>query len=170
MAFNFGEEETQGTQAGVVANADAAGLTFDLGAVEETSSFEVLPKGTYAAIVEEFELTESQSSGVPMIKAVYSIVEGEFAERKIFDYYVLGGEGAKYALPKLKQLLLRTCPEYNISSFNPEAFCNEGTIINRACQLVLGIQTQKKGDYKGEKRNNVKEILAATTSAGSFLG
>jgi len=169
MDFNLGPA-TDEVNTKVTAAEDTAGMTFNLNEVEESNSFEVLPKGTYPAIVEEFEFTTSASSGVPMIKCVYSIVEGEFTDRKIFDYYVLAGEGAKFALPRLKQLITRVCPEVPADTFNPSKFAEAGTIINRPCQITLAITTQKKGDYKGEKRNNVKEILAAGGTNASFLG
>ena len=157
-------------EVGVTASTDTEGMVFNLNEVEEqASSFEVLPKGTYNAIV-EFEFTTSQSSGSPMIKCVYSIIDGEYADRKIFDYYVLTGEGAKYALPRLKQLITRVVPEEDSTSFNPVKFAESGVIINRQCRITLGIQTQKKGEYKGEKRNNVREILAANSMETSFLG
>ena len=166
--FNLGPAAVE---AGVTASADTEGMVFNLNEVEEqSSSFEVLPKGTYNAIVEEFEFTTSQSSGSPMIKCVYSIIDGEYADRKIFDYYVLTGEGAKYALPRLKQLITRVVPEVDSASFNPVKFAESGVIINRQCRITLGIQTQKKGEYKGEKRNNVREILAANSMETSFLG
>lgn len=165
--FNLG---STATEAGVTASTDTEGMVFNLNEVEEQSSFEVLPKGTYNAIVEEFEFTTSQSSGSPMIKCVYSIIDGEYADRKIFDYYVLTGEGAKYALPRLKQLITRVVPEEDSTSFNPVKFAESGVIINRQCRITLGIQTQKKGEYKGEKRNNIREILAAGSTETSFLG
>lgn len=152
-------------------NENMEGLVFNLNDVSEDSpSFEVLPKGTYDAVVEELEFTQSQSSGSPMLHAVYSIVGGEFEGRKIHDYYLLNGKGAEFSLPRLKQLLLRVCPEVNVGTFNPQEFADSGVAINRMCQLKLQVQTQKKGDYKGEKRNNVREILPAADQAGSFLG
>ena len=166
--FNLGPAAEE---VGVPASADAEGMVFNLNeADEQANSFEVLPKGTYNAIVEEFEFTTSQSSGSPMIKCVYSIIDGEYADRKIFDYYVLTGEGAKYALPRLKQLITRVVPEEDSANFNPAKFAESGVIINRQCRITLGIQTQKKGEYKGEKRNNVREILAANSMETSFLG
>ena len=166
--FNLGPTAEE---VGVTASADTEGMVFNLNEVEEqSSSFEVLPKGTYNAIVEEFEFTTSQSSGSPMIKCVYSIIDGEYTDRKIFDYYVLTGEGAKYALPRLKQLITRVVPEEDSANFNPAKFAESGVIINRPCRITLGIQTQKKGEYKGEKRNNVREILAANSMETSFLG
>ena len=165
--FNLGGETTQ---AGVQAATSSEGMVFDLGGVEENTSFEVIPRGTYNAVIEEMEFTESQSSGAPMLKAVYSITDGEFAERKVFDYYVLTGEGAKYSLPKLKQLVSRVCPEVALGSFNPAKFAEEGVAINRQCQIKLAVSTQKKGEYKGEKRNNIREIMSAADVQNSFLG
>ena len=56
--FNLGPAATE---AGVTASTDTEGMVFNLNEVEEqASSFEVLPKGTYNAIVEEFEFTTSQ--------------------------------------------------------------------------------------------------------------
>lgn len=165
--FNLGGETME--QAGVNAAASSEGMVFDLGGVEE-ASFEVIPRGTYNAIIEDLEFTESQSSGAPMLKAVFSITDGEYAERKVFDYYVLTGEGAKYSLPKLKQLVSRVCPEVDLASFNPAKFAEDGVAVNRACQIKLAVTTQKKGEYKGEKRNNVREILSAADVQNSFLG
>lgn len=166
--FNLGGETVE--QAGVNAAASPEGMVFDLGGVEDNTSFEVIPKGTYNAIIEDLEFTESQSSGAPMLKAVFSITDGEYAERKVFDYYVLTGEGAKYSLPKLKQLVSRVCPEVDLGSFNPAKFAEDGVAINRPCQIKLAVTTQKKGEYKGEKRNNVREILSAADVQNSFLG
>lgn len=165
--FNLGGETAQ---AGVQAATSSEGMVFDLGGVEENTSFEVIPRGTYNAVIEEMEFTESQSSGAPMLKAVYSITDGEFAERKVFDYYVLTGEGAKYSLPKLKQLVSRVCPEVDLGSFNPAKFAEDGVAINRQCQIKLAVSTQKKGEYKGEKRNNIREIMSAADVQNSFLG
>lgn len=146
---------------------DNEGMVFDLNGVEENTSFEVIPKGTYGAIVDSLEFGESKS-GNRMITAVYSLTDSEYAERKIYDWMVLEGEGAKFGLAKLKKFLLRVCPEIDISSFNPQTFSDEGTAIGRQCRVVLKIQTQKAGEYKGEKRNTIADVLESD-NAGSFL-
>jgi hypothetical protein len=166
--FDLGGGPVEKANSGVGATADPEGMIFNLTDVDEPS-FEVLPRGTYPAIVDEFEFTTSQSSGNPMLKVVYQVTDGEFAERKLYDYLVLAGEGAKYAIPRLKQMLIRICPEVDISNFNPQKFADEGIIINRPCQIKVNITTQKSGEYKGEKRNQIREVLAADTG-GSFLG
>ena len=161
--FDFGANDN------VSAKADAGGLTFNLNDVTEPS-FEVLPKGTYPAVIEEFEYTTSQSSGNPMLKVVFTITGGEYADRKLYDFLVLAGEGLKFSMPRLKQLLTRVCPEVDLSNFNPATFADEGVILNRACQIKVNITTQKSGEYKGEKRNQVREVLGAAEAGNSFLG
>ncbi len=166
--FNLSGQEDQANVA--AAETDTEGMVFNLSDVNDEVAFEVLPKGTYNAIVEELEYTTSQSSGDPMIHATYSITDAEYENRKIHDYYMLRGKGAEFSLPRLKQLLTRVCPEVSLDAFNPQQFADSGVAINRQCQLKLIVQTQKKGDYKGEKRNSVREVLASADLANSFLG
>jgi hypothetical protein len=151
---------------GVGAEQDVAGLVFNLDTVEESKGFELLPKGTYSAIVDSFEFGESKS-GNPMITVVYSITDPEYENRKLYDYMVLAGDGKDFGLQKLKKFLVRVCPDVNITSFNPQTFSDEGTAIGRECRVMVKIQTQKSGDYKGEKRNSCQDILSPEN--GSFL-
>lgn len=155
-----------GSGNGVGSGNDGGGLVFNLNDVEEDKGFEIIPKGNYPAVVDELEFTES-SSGNPMIASKYKITEGEFEGRVLFDYWVLAGKGAEFGLGKLKKFLTRVTPEVDLGAFNPEAFAEEGTAIGRELTIAVKIQTQKKGEYKGEKRNQVADILAP--SEGSFL-
>ncbi len=166
-----GEEQTfnlAGDPVGVGAGQDVGGMTFNLTDVEEDKKFELIPKGTYSAVVDSFEFGESKS-GNPMITVVYSLTDPEFENRKLYDYMVLAGDGKDFGLSKLKKFLVRVCPDADITNFNPQGFSDAGTSIGRECRLVIGIQTQKQGEYKGEKRNTVKDILSPD-NAGSFLG
>ncbi len=155
------------TGGAVQSATDTGGLVFDLTGVEEEKGFEIIPKGTYEAVVDEMEFTESKA-GNPMITVRYSITSSEYEKRVLFDYWVLAGNGAEFGLAKLKKFLSRVCPETDMTRFNPQAFSDEGSAIGKLCQIVVGIQVQKQGEYKGEKRNVVKDVLAA--GGGSFLG
>lgn len=150
----------------VDSDEDQGGLVFNLDDVKEDSGFEIIPKGDYSAIVDELELTES-AAGNAMFAAKFKITEGEFEGRVVFDYWVLQGKGAEFGLGKLKKFLSRVTPEVNLSSFDAQSFSDEGVAINRELVISLKITTQKNGEYKGEKRNNVSDISAP--SAGSFL-
>lgn len=144
---------------------DNGGLVFNLEDVKEDAGFELLPKGNYPAVVDELEFTES-STGNPMFAAKFKVTEGEFEGRVLFDYWVLGGKGAEFGLGKLKKFLTRVVPETNLAAFNPQAFADEGTAIGRELVVSVKIQTQKKGEYKGEKRNQVADILAPSNDGG----
>jgi hypothetical protein len=167
--FDFGSTAAaEGTnKAGVVANNDGNGMVFDLSGVEENKSFEVIPKGTYDAVVDELDFGDSKA-GNPMVTIKYSLTSPEVENRVVFDYWVLSGKGAEFGQAKLKKFLVRVCPEVDLSAFNPQEFSDTGAAVGRLCRLNLGIQVQKQGEYKGEKRNTVKDILAP--EAGSFLG
>lgn len=158
--FNLGAQE------GVQANTDNGSMVFDLSGVKENVGFEVIPKGTYEAVVDELDFGESKS-GNPMITVKYALTTPEYENRTIFDYWVLSGKGADFGLAKLKTFLTRICPEADLTAFNPQKFADDGIAVGKVCKLSLGIQTQKKGEYKGEKRNTVKEVLAADN--GAFL-
>lgn len=162
--FLFGNGD--GGEGNVGSGSDNGGLVFNLTDVKEDSGFEVMPKGDYPAIVDSLEFGDS-STGNAMITVKFKITEGEFEGRVVFDYWVLQGKGADFGLGKLKKFLGRIMPEVDLSSFNPEAFAEEGEAINREVLLTLGVQKQTKGDYKGESRNTVKDLKAATD--GSFL-
>lgn len=155
---------------GFNAEADATAMVFNLNEVDENAvggAMEVMPKGDYPCIVDEMTFGES-SKGSPMITVVYQVVEGEFEGRKLWDYWVLAGKGAEFGLAKLKKFLARICPEVDMSAFNPTTFCDEGIAIGRDCTVKVKIQTQKSGDYKGEKRNQVQDVQPAS-STGSFI-
>jgi hypothetical protein len=163
--FNLGGTTAANTN-GVKAAQDDGGATFDLTAVEEPS-FDLLPKGNYSAVVESLEFGDS-SKGNPMISVVYTVIDPEFENRKLYDWWVIKGDGDKFGLAKLKKFLVRVMPDENITAFNPKAFADGGAAVGRELVVEVGIQTQKTGDYKGQKRNTVRDILAPKSN-GSFL-
>ena len=167
--FNLGgSNPSNSNDVGVGAGMDDGGDTFDLSGVDEDRKFEVLPKGNYTAVVESMEFGPSKNNN-PMITAVYSLTDPEHENRKVYDYMVLGGDGAEFGKAKIKKFLIRVCPEVDVSHFNAKQFCESGTGVGRECRITLKIQTQKQGEYKGEKRNQVSDILAPESAMGSFL-
>jgi len=150
----------------VSSGADEGALVFNLDEVEESKGFELLPKGTYTAIVDEMEFGDS-SAGNPMITTKYKIVDPEFEGRVLYDYWVMKGNGSEFGLAKVKKFMVRVCPDISVSAFNPEEFCEGGEAIGRELRLKVVIKTQKKGEYKGEKRNQVQDILSPEND--SFL-
>ena len=118
-------------------------LDYDLGDV--ATDFEPLPSGQYYAKIvnpDDFTLTESQS-GKPMIKVAWTVMEGEYEGRKVFDNIVLSIDW------KVKQYCVAAGIESGSSLDTDDFIGLEGLI-----QVV-------QQEYKGETRNNIKTVLAA---------
>lgn len=66
---------------------DLAGLQADIEDAKKnggTGDYKEVPCGKYECKLEKLELTESKSSGKPMVSAWFTIVAGEFKNSKIF--------------------------------------------------------------------------------------
>lgn len=149
--------------AGVNSGQEEDNLVMDLGAIDETKSdFEVLPAGVYPCIIENAEYKMSQSSGNPMIAWVFKVVHPEYENRLLFYHTVLNKESG---LKRLKKLLMRVCPDVNLSTFQPKSFCDQGTALGRMC----GVKIRVKND-QGERKNDVTDVLAPVVQNDAFLG
>lgn len=147
---------------GMEYNAENENLVLDLNSVDEgKTGFEALPAGVYNAIVDQAEFGYSNNSGNPMITWKFKVTDEPYNNRLLFYHTVLSTDLGKAAL---KKLLIRVCPEVDLGSFNPKIFCDEGTAIGLPCRVKVKIDL-----YKGEKKNKVRDVLAAE-AAGSFLG
>ena len=102
-----------------------------------------------------------------MIKIELDVVEDGYEGKKLFDNIMLEGNGAKFGLPKLKSYVSATCPDCNLSNFDVEKFCTDCASVGKLVQVSVKITTQKKGEYAGQKSNNVVEYLPYTQ--GSFM-
>lgn len=145
-------------------NGDSAdsNLVLDLdGVSSELPKFEAMPPGVYDAIIENVEYGNSQSSGNPMLTFQFRITDERFNNRMMFYHTVLNADSG---LSRLKRLLVRVAPEVNLSGFNPSKFADSGEILGFPCRLKLNVRP-----YKGEKRNNVQDVLAPEESPTSFL-
>lgn len=122
-----------------------AQITLDYNLEDVSNEFEPLPSGQYLAKLatgDDFLLGESQS-GKPMIKVAWTVTEGEYEGRKIFDNVVISVGW------KVKQY----CEAAGIES--GAALDTEDFIGLEALVQV----TQQ--EYQGSIRNQVKNIQAA---------
>ncbi len=143
-------------------------LVLDLSGVsEDMPGFELLPAGTYSAIIENAEFKKSKSSGNPMISWTFSLTDAQYAGRMMFYHTVLNKDSG---LSRLRRLLSRCIPDVDIGKFNPSKFCNEGAAIGVPCQIKVRVQNRKGDDGKSTPSNSVTDVLAPSDSAGSFLG
>lgn len=132
-------------------------LVFDMDAVEE-SSWEILPKGTYDCIIEDAKFAMSKSSNKPMWNVTLAVVDGEYANRKLFTYISF----SEKALPMTKKQLNRIAPDLISKTFDPKKIADEGSLV--------GIQVRAKiiiEPYEGENKNKVTDLLAPTNGGGN---
>jgi len=138
------------------------GVSFDLTDVYESDGgLEALPRGNYAAEIDETEYSES-SNGNPMITCRYNVIDGEFEDRKLWDRMVL----TEKALPVLKKKLRVTMEAQGLNSqfkklmkkLDEDKFADlaeSGDLIGAQVLLTVGVRT-----YEGEKRNDIKRVAA----------
>ena len=160
------------------------------GATAEGSKGGDLPDGYYLCEVEKAELTASKSSGNPMVKLQYKVVENGFksviddqgndilveakgtANRKIFLNYVLSTEQQvgffvsdmlKFANPEdMSKPLLGDTPEEAKAYFKSSALLVDALdIISMGCRIYIMVQTVAKKDNPEEKDKKYNPITWA---------
>lgn len=159
MAAKKKEAESEGmeTEGG---EGQEGGLTVDLSGVDENAGFELIPRGIYNCVVDDLEFGYSQNSGNPMWTWRVEIEDGDFAGRKLFTHTTFNEGG----LPRTKKAIMRVAPELLEGPFDPEEVANDGTMVGKRLRIRVDIRP-----YQGEKRNNVREILAPESGADDFV-
>lgn len=122
-----------------------AKINLDYNLEDVSAEFEPLPTGQYLAKIlnpEDFVLTES-STGKPMIKAVWSVTEGEYEGRKIYDNIVL------------------TVP-WKVKQYCDIAEVKSGQSLDTEDFIGLeGLIQVNQREYQGSIRNEVKTVQVA---------
>ncbi len=123
-------------------------LVVDFNAVEDTS-FEVLPKGMYNAVIAECEFTYSKA-GNPMWTLRLEVSDGEYAGRILFNHLVFAGAG----LGITKQNLGRIAPELLENPFDPKDADVIASMLGKNIKAKVTV-----GKYDGEDTNNVRGLF-----------
>lgn len=143
-------------------NATGDNLVINLEDVDEKSAgFEAMPKGTYGCIIEDVDFGYSQSSDAPMITFKYKVTDAEYENRLLFHHCVLN---KNFGVAMLKKVIVNSGVDVDMAKFDPQKFADEGDAIGLPINVVVGIQK-----YKGEKRNNVKDVKPSTETGGGFF-
>lgn len=79
------------------ATIDAKALNEQANALGTSADFEEVPNGKYEVRLDSLELGESKK-GFPMVRARFTILEGEYKNRKLFfnQVVIMGDENDKY--------------------------------------------------------------------------
>lgn len=125
--------------------------SFNAGEVEYKSQYDLLPAGSYTAVVASGEKKTSQK-GSEYLSLCFEVIEGEYTNRKLFNNY-----NVYHTDPKVKQIAINEmaglCQAINIMTpQNIEELCNKPLIIE------VGTRTDKQTN---ETRNVIKKYIPA---------
>lgn len=118
--------------------------------------FEALPAGTYEARKSGHELKDSKSSNFQYYSVEFTIDEGEFAGRKLWDNYSMNPK-ALFAM----KAALRACQVDVSASQDTDELWDEAD--GAPVRLVVKQRTYKDPDTEEEKiQNDITKVLAPT--------
>lgn len=149
----------QESEAGVnVIDDDGENFTVDFGAVK---SAEALPKADYNVICEKNEFSLSKSSNKPMWGQIWTVEDGEFAGRKIYNNMSF----SEAALPMTKAALSVIDNSVVLdSAFRPKAYADNGTMLGKRSRVRTKIE-----EYMGEKQTRIAKFMPAVGGTNAFL-
>ena len=90
---------------------------------DSADNYEEIPDGTYKCLLEEVTFKKSQN-GTPNISFKYSILDGEYENRFLFDNHYFTVKTAEWQTKKVKQIAYRLgfeLPQDTFSSFQHAA-------------------------------------------------
>lgn len=138
----------------------------------EAQSFEALPKGTYDAVIYEYEedtvrdLEDGEepgkdgapkNPGADMLKWTFKITEDGFENRRAWMNTVLAGNG----LGMLKGLIIASGLYSEEEVNDPDFDFDPDELLGENVRLRLGVSTNPRTK---EKNNSVKAVLPANSS------
>jgi hypothetical protein len=140
----------------------AGDIKLDFSQVE---SFQPIPKGDYVVECVEVDGPSESQAGNQMLKLTFQIAEGEFAGRKIGNYFLLLEGNAMWRTRRDLAALLSIDDEAEDVSFDPEDLVG-ATVVARISQRVW--KEEDGGD--GEARPNITRLKAIASPAASLFG
>lgn len=139
---------------------DGGDLVVNLTDVQELK-FENVPKGTYNAEVDECTYGMSQSSGSPMYTMKWKITDdGPYLGKTLLQFLSF----SQKALPGTKTNLNRISPELATQAFKPKELADNGYFLGKVAKIRVDL-----GDYNGEKRSQIKGLVAAGGEGAGFV-
>ena len=129
---------------------------FDPATEEGTPARELLPPGKYKAEVVKAYIAGTKNGKGQMLNLQYSITEGEYERRLVFDHIIVQHESVdaqRFGRQKVKDL----CDATGITDpvTDVEVFCYKPVVI------VLGIEKDRTGQYPDKNKiTGVKPVIS----------
>jgi hypothetical protein len=137
------------------------GQFIDLSGVDERGTYTPVPPGIYDAWIDNAEYGQSKKGNNMItwtIKARFQGDDGTERDRSFFYHTVTNAD----SLPRLKRLVVRLNPDFDLTKFNPHRTLPE--FIGRPCQIKVRVRA-----YEGQMRNDVQDVLPASEGDGDFM-
>lgn len=120
--------------------------------VAELPESDVVPAGQYHVRIDEVEGPEEDKNGEEYLKLSYTIIDGEYTNRKLFDNYVL-----LQGKSKLRKIL-------KAIEFDSETLADSDELIGGEMDVVVSVS---KDDKYGEQNKVMMYIVPGTQKVGA---
>jgi hypothetical protein len=127
----------------------------DLLVAAEQGGFFLYPKGTYDAIVEKAEATQSKDGSKPMLKVWYKVVTGPYAGRSsIINRFTISADNANSLSFFFRHMGAMGLPAEYFAQ-NPPLAVVAQHLANRPCRIII----DDSREYNNRKQNDVNDVL-----------
>jgi hypothetical protein len=123
---------------------------------DSSGDFQALPAGRYTLQVEDADV-QSSSTGKPMIAVTFTVVSGEFANRKLWHNFTI----TEKALPFLTRFL-KACGSNIIEEEDVEAYA----IAQDMLKKVVTAYTEPGKTINGNPKNDLKNWKSVKEASG----
>lgn len=131
-------------------------LNMDLSDAKVGLDFEPVPAGDYQAQVIDSELTQSKSDNT-MLTLTWLVIDGEQAERLIFDRVMLSGSDKSVAFGKRR---LKTIADA-IGHPNPNRIEDSGELHGLPCLITVAVRKSTEGYSDSNEVRNYHPLANA---------
>jgi Protein of unknown function (DUF669) len=129
---------------------------FDPATEEGTPARELLPPGKYKAEVVSAHIAGTKNGKGQMLNLQYSITEGEYEKRLVFDHVIVQHESVdaqRFGRQKVKDL----CDATGIT----DAVTDVGVFLYKPVVITLGVERDKTGQYADKNKvTSVKPVIS----------
>ncbi|WP_435607689.1 DUF669 domain-containing protein [Pseudomonas knackmussii] len=131
-----------------------AQLNFNAAAVEPAQSFELIPAGSYTAIVESSDIKPTKANNGHYISLKFQIIDGQFKGRLVFSSITLDNPNQQ-AVQIGQGQLSSLCRAINVMQLQ-----DTSQLHDKPLRIKVGIRKDKSGQYPDQ--NEVKGYESCT--------
>jgi len=132
--------------------ADLTRFQFDSNQVEPKKAFEVMPAGTYTAVIIESDMASTKAGTGEYLKLVFEVIDGEHKGRKLYANLNLDNPN-QTAVSIARAELSAICRAVGVGSLSDSSMLHD-----KPMAVKLGVEKDKN---TGEMQNRIKDYAKA---------